>query len=217
MTANDTNDEQSNEQTDGQTTVTVANASDPGLLASGHTNGNAVLSPGVYAITEERENPMFSRGEQASEGFTRLAEAGQTETLVKEMENTDGVVTAGAFGDGPITPQSETGITVDASEERYISLAAMLVPSNDTVVATAAPIPLRFRGQRVTGDMSAFLRLYDAGTEPNTAHGQGEDQAPAQSDPLQGDDEGATVRQLSTVSDGVLSPEAGDVASVTFE
>lgn len=217
---NDDNDND-NDSTDEQTTISLTNASTPGIIAEeGHTNGNVVLSPGVWAITEDRENPLFSTGEQASEGFTRLAEAGRTDALVSEMEDTEGIKAVGTFGDGPITPESSGEFTVDASEQGYLSMAAMLVPSNDMVVATGAPIPLRFQGERLVapnGSLSRFLVTYDAGTEPNTAHGQGENQAPAQSDPLQGDDENKPVRRVNIVSDSITSPEVGDVAELTFE
>lgn len=210
-----------NDSTDELTTIGITNDSTPGIIAEeGHTSGNVVISPGVYVVTAERENPLFQTGEQASEGFTRLAEAGQTEALVSEIEGTEGVTAVGTFGDGPITPESSGEFTVDASEQGYVSLAAMLVPSNDMVIATGAPIPLRFQGQRLVapnGSLSRFLVTYDAGTEPNTAHGQGENQAPAQSNPLQGDDEGEPIRRVNIVSDGITSPEVGDVAELTFE
>jgi len=215
------NENDENDNTDEQTTINLTNVATPGLIAEeGHTSGNVVLSPGVWVVTEERENPLFSAGEQASEGLTRLAEAGQTDALVSEIEGTDGVRAVGTFGDGPITPESSGEFTVDANEQGHLSLAAMVVPSNDMLIATGAPIPLRFRGQRLVapdGRLSRFLVTYDAGTEPNTAHGQGENQAPAQSDPLQGDDEGKPIRRVSIVSDGITSPEAGDVAELTFE
>jgi len=220
MTANDdANDEQ--EQTDEQTTVTVANVSEPGIFAEdGHTGGNAVISPWAYAVTEERENPLFATGEQVSEGITRLAEAGQPDTLVSEVEGTDGVKAVNSFGNGPMGPDATGEFTVDVSEQGYLSLAAMVVPSNDMMVATAAPIPLRFKGERLTdtsGRLTAFMRIYDAGTEPNAAHGQGPDQAPAQGSPLQGEDEGNAIRQVSTVNDDVLTVEPADLVELTFE
>lgn len=215
------NENDENDSTDEQTTISLTNISTPGMLAEdGSTNGNAVLSPGVWVVTEEQNNPLFTTGEQASEGFTRLAEAGQTDALVSEIEGTEGVKAVGTFGDGPITPESSGEFTVDASEQGYVSLAAMLVPSNDMVVATGVPIPLRFKGQRITapdGGLSRYLVTIDAGTEPNAAHGQGENQAPAQSDPLQGDDEGAVIRPVNIVPDGITTPEVVDVAELTFE
>ncbi len=208
------------------TNVTLRNVSERGAIAQdGHTNGNVVISPGVVVVSETRENnPLFTPQEQASEGFTRLAEAGQTEALVSEIEGTEGVKQVETFGDGPITPDSAGSVTVDASEQGYLSLAAMLVPSNDMAVATSAPLPLRIQrngnDRRLVADeglLTDFLALYDAGTEPNAAHGQGDDQAPAQSDPLQGDDEGDPIRLVGRVSDGVTSPEVADIAELTFE
>ena len=217
------NDE--NGSTDQQTTISLANTGTQGLISEdGHTGGNVVFSPGVWVVTEERENPLFTAQEQASEGFTRLAEAGQTAALVSEMEDTEGVRAVGTVGDGPITPESSGTFTVDASEQGYVSLAAMLVPSNDMALATAAPLPLRVQqGEQdrrlVASDglLTDFLVLIDAGTEPNAAHGEGEDQAPAQSDPLQGDEEGQPIRQVSRINDGITSPEVADVAELTFE
>lgn len=202
------------------TKITIQNASTPGLLGDGHTNGNVVIAPGVYVVTEKRENPMFASGAEASEGLRALAEDGQTGPLVSEMEDTEGVKSVGTFdANGPITPSSTAEFKVDATEQGYVSMAAMVVPSNDTFIGTAAPIPLRFRGNRLTNDsgrLTQFLTLYDAGTEPNAPHGQGENQAPAQSEAGQGPDEGGTIRRTEVVSDDVLSPESGDIASLKF-
>ncbi len=207
------------------TKVTVRNISEQGLISEdGHTAGNPVISPGVWVVTENEENPLFTPGEQPSEGFTRLAEAGQTDALVSEIRGTSGVKAVGPFGGGPIAPESAGEFTVDASEQGYVSLAAMFVPSNDMVVATSRPLPLRIqRGeqdQRLVaeeGFLTAFLTMYDAGTEPNTSHGQGEDQAPAQSDPLQGEDENSVIRNVSRLRDGITSPEVADMVQLTFE
>ena len=217
-----------NGNTDKQvTTVQFQNRSQAGILPDdGPTNGNAVISPGVYVVTESQETRLLTPGEQASAGLTRLAEAGAPSALVPEIEGTEGVTAVGTFdADGPITPGSVGEFSVDASEQRFLAAAAMLVPSNDMLVATSRPIPLRVGDQRLTDGAlrqrgisgSDLVTLFDAGTEPNAPHGEGENQAPVQSEPLQGADEDATVRPVNAVVDGVVTPEIADVAGLSLK
>ena len=212
--------------------ITIWNTSDPGVFPEdGHTDGNLHISPGVYAVTKpnpdaeydykKQENPLFTVGEEASEAFTKLAEAGQPDALVAELEGIDRVLDTGTFEGpiGPIWPGSKTDFVVGTSGLAYLWVAAMLIPSNDTVVATKWGIPLR-EGKvhaPTQANASGYLRLFNARTEPNAPLGHGEDQAPAQSDPHQGDDEEAPVRQANVIHDGVLMPDAVDVMQVTLE
>ncbi len=94
----------------------------------------------------------------------------------------------------------------------------MYVQSNDLYYAPAeAGIALYdAAGDPVTGDVTAQVQLYDAGTEVNQEPGVGADQAPRQSGADTGADENGTVQAIADVDDGFTYPAVADVISVTL-
>jgi hypothetical protein len=66
-------------------------------------------------------------------------------------------------------------IRFTAGPGHYLSFAQQLVESNDLFLAPADPagIPLYANGQRVLGDITHLVRLWDAGTEVNQELGVG--------------------------------------------
>ncbi|MFB6126730.1 MAG: spondin domain-containing protein [Halolamina sp.] len=202
-----------------------------------------MVPPGAFAVHTD-SNPIYATGEGASVGLEALAEAGpptgfpEEPGLVDEfgaMTGEMGVVSAGAFtpehtvadpndtmgevpGAPPIAPGGAFEFTVDAEPGQRLSFASMFVPSNDVFVS---PGPEGIAlwptdDEPVDGDVTDRLALWDAGTEPNAAPGDGPDQAPTQDAPDQGADEGGVVRRLSAVDDGHDYPSVADAIRVTL-
>lgn len=231
-----------NEMDDMATTVTVRIknvAATDVYPADASTGGQVWLTPGAYAVHTDA-NPIFSEGEAASVGLEAQAEAGPPTGfegepgLVDELDGAMGVVAAGAFtpadtvadpndpmgevpGAPPIAPGGAFEFEVEAAPDQRLSFATMFVPSNDLILAPGTDgIALWDGDEPVAGDVTEAITLWDAGTEPNQEPGFGSDQAPAQSSPDQGDDEGGVVRPISAVDDGFDYPAVADTIRVTL-
>jgi len=203
------------------------------------TGGQVWLTPGAYAVHTDA-NPIFSEGEAASVGLEAQAEAGPPTGfegepgLVEELDGTMGVVTAGAFtpadtvadpsdpvgevpGAPPVAPGGAFEFEVEAAPDQRLSFATMFVPSNDLFLSPGTDgIALWDGDEPVAGDVTEAVDLWDAGTEPNQKPGFGSDQAPAQSGPNRGDDEGGVVRPVPAVDDGFDYPAVADIVRVTL-
>ncbi len=161
--------------------VTIENVSNTGLMWT-------PLSPGIWANHEASVDVLFAPGvPDDDEGLQELAEDGDPSTLVSSVAGHAGVAQAEAFdtpvgagGPGPLLPGETYEFTFTADPFTRLSLATMLVGSNDLVVSTA-PAGLGLfagNGQPMSArDVTSSLRIYDAGTERNQAPGQGPWQA----------------------------------------
>jgi Spondin_N len=111
-------------------------------------------------ITHAQNYSIFKPAMAASEGLAILAESGATGALLDEAGD---AVTAAVTADEPVGPGQKVTMTITGNPGRdFISLAAMLLPTNDTFVALR-PIPL-------SGGGTVLKKLYawDAGTEHNS-------------------------------------------------
>ncbi len=121
-----------------------------------------VFSPVIAWSHSRGFAPFFSFGEPASEEVRAVAEDGDTGPLADLLEG-DGNVREVVIGDGPIPPGGEAILTVEArGRNSFISLASMLVNTNDTFFA--------LRGVQIPrkGRSTAFFQPgWDAGTEDN--------------------------------------------------
>jgi hypothetical protein len=106
----------------------------------------------------------------------------------------------GAASPGPLAPGGAYEWTFHAQPGDKLSFATMLVQSNDWFFAPdELGIPLYQNGSKMTGDVTAYVALWDAGTEGDETPGQGGNQAPRQSGPNMGPaDPMAFVRQVLT-------------------
>ncbi|HEY5958635.1 MAG TPA: spondin domain-containing protein, partial [Polyangiaceae bacterium] len=141
----------------------------------------------------------FMPGQPASAGIEALAEDGNPTPLLGEWGAIANVSATGIAGTAPFTSgQSVTlNVTPDAMH-RYLSFAAMLVPSNDTFAALG---PQGVALLDVTGnpraaasiaaDIMEQLAAWDAGTEANQGGALGPDMAPHQAAPNTGKSEGS--------------------------
>ncbi len=94
----------------------------------------------------------------------------------------------------------------------------MFVQSNDLFFAPAAEGLELFdtSGSPLSGDITAMVSLWDAGTEVNEEPGTGANQAPRQAGPNTGDAETGTVSLIENVNDGFTYPATNSVVTVTI-
>ncbi|WP_282094740.1 spondin domain-containing protein [Epibacterium ulvae] len=136
--------------------------------------GGTALTPFWFAAHDEGFR-VYTRDTAASEGLEALAEDGNFAPINAEVTAFDADAVTGAVlgARGPIGAQETTSarVSVDGTANPYLSLAAMILPSNDAFVGTGTAVRLfddegNFIGaQSLTFEGSDVL---DAGTEVNT-------------------------------------------------
>jgi len=133
------------------------------------------------------------------------------------LENA-GVAAAPVGGDsaGPALPDGAYEFVIQAEAGDRLTFATMLAQSNDLFFAPdEAGIALfDAEGKPVSGDVSDQIVLWDAGTEVNQPLGEGDQQAPRQSEPNTGDDEMGAVQPVSALDDGFAYPAANEIVAV---
>ncbi len=135
----------------GNCAVTITN------LTPGQT-----FTPIMVASTVEGQH-VFSLGSVASSDLEAVAESGDTGPLEATLIN-NGVALATASSGALLDPGQSVTVNIPASGKfRYLSIASMLVPTNDGFIAVNNIALPKVIGKRVT----AFSRVYDAGTETN--------------------------------------------------
>ena len=108
-------------------------------------------------------------------------------------------VPAGAAEPGPALPGDAYEFSFSAQPGQRLSFATMLVQSNDWFFAPSGGGLELFDadGTPRTGDITAELATYDAGTEADAPLGEGSDQAPRQAGPDTGaDDPDDSIRRV---------------------
>ncbi|NJN50927.1 MAG: hypothetical protein HC809_03225 [Gammaproteobacteria bacterium] len=129
--------------------VTITNA----------TPGQA-FTPQLIA-THARGVALFDIGAPASTGLEILAEGGDTAPLTEALRTTRGVGTLQTVP-GLLLPGKSVSVVIETSFfHQHLSIAAMLIPTNDTYVAVS--------GLRLPafGEETVQALAYDAGTEAN--------------------------------------------------
>ena len=190
-------------------------------LSNGET-APAPHSPGVWAVTR-LFNPLFKVGRfDQGLGLEQQAEDGNPAILAGNIENKPFVKSSGVFttpvgdaGPGPATPGKAYEFMVTASPGDHLSFTSMFGQSNDLFYAPGVfGIPLFTWGWKpVDGDVTRFVRLWDAGTEVNQEPGLGPDQAPRQSGPNTGASE---HKRVFPVRDQYTYPATNEVIKVTI-
>ena len=180
------------------------------------------FAPGVWAV-HKAAGPLFSAGQaDRGDGLEALAEDGDPSALAAVLANQAGVSASGAFNTpvgatdpGPLPPGGAYEFTVVAVPGDMLSFATMFVQSNDLFYApNGAGIALfDSGGMSVSGDVTAQVMLWDAGTEVNQEPGVGPDQAPRQTGPNSGPDENGVVQ---IVSDEFTYPGTSSTILVTL-
>jgi hypothetical protein len=154
------------------------------------------ISPGVYALHQGPE-PLYALGlVDRGEGLEALAESGNTSVLGEAMIGVaardamladTGVFEVPVSADqrGPVKPGDAYELTVQGIPGDHISFVTMFGWSNDWFFATQPEgIPLfDAAGMPMTGEVTSYLGLYDAGTELDQEVAIGADTGPQQSGP----------------------------------
>lgn len=203
----------------------LAEDGDPSSLAdalAARTGLTVPLSPGVFAV-HSTDGPIFTSGQpDRGLGLEALAEDGDPSELADALASAAGVSESGAFttpvgaaAPGVLSPGQAYEFSVDAEPGDRLSLATMFVQSNDLFYAPAASGIELFdgTGTAISGDVTAELQLWDAGTEVNERPGVGLNQAPRQAGVDTGADENGVVRP---VDDGFMYPGLTNVIRVSI-
>ncbi len=186
------------------------------------TGYDSPYAPGVWAIHDGNVNALFTDGQaDAGEGLEALAEDGSPGDLGTALEGKSGVASSGVFNTptgasapGPLLFGESYEFTFEAEEGDYLSLATMLVQTNDLFYAfDENGIALFENGSPISGDVTAELLLWDAGTEVNEYPGTGANQAPRQSAANTGSAENGTVQ---VVNDTFNYPDAVDAILISI-
>jgi len=117
-----------------------------------------VFSP-VLVVSHWRDIALFKLGEPASEGLAALAEGGATQPIIDAVSGNFRIRGA-AVSDGPVMPGATATVMLPVNRGGKVSLASMLVNTNDAFVAL----------DTVTGYSPArtyYALAYDAGSEMN--------------------------------------------------
>ena len=192
----------------------IAEDGDPSGLAADlgmDTGVTTPIAPGAWAV-HSSGTMMFAAGQaDAGLGLEALAEDGDPAPLGASIAGATGILSSGVFntpvggaGAAPALPGESYSFMVTAEPGHLLSFATMFVQSNDAFYAPdEAGLPLFSGTTPVSGDVSAQVMLWDAGTEENQPPGVGSDQAPRQAGPDTGTDEGGNVR---LIDDGFTYP-----------
>ena len=115
----------------------------------------------ILAVTHKASIGVFELGKSASPELATLAESGNVVPLSDLLDGAPRQVLDQTTGSGLLGPGESVTLSIQGNR-RYnrLSLAAMLIPTNDTFVAlNSVPLP-KWRG-------TEYALAYDAGSEMN--------------------------------------------------
>ncbi|WP_146344833.1 spondin domain-containing protein [Falsiphaeobacter marinintestinus] len=137
-------------------------------------DGGTFLTP-LWFAAHDGSFDLYNMGEAASAGLEALAEDGNFAPINGEVTAGDAdAVTGAVVGAGGPIATGETAsvlVEVDGASNGYLSLAAMILPSNDAFVGTGDSIALFDYYGDFLGEQTiefAGSDVLDAGTEENT-------------------------------------------------
>lgn len=127
------------------------------------------LTNGIYftpllITAHDRETHLFETGSPASAALQAMAEGGDISGLIEMVGGEDRDTVANPVGDvlPPGGIVSDVYFNTNRTRNRYLSLTAMLLPTNDGFVGLDS-----LRIPRIPGTYRYYLFGYDAGTEAN--------------------------------------------------
>ena len=202
----------------------IAEDANPAALAAelGSRSGVVTpLSPGVWVV-HEAPAPLFASGAvDYGDGLEGIAEDADPSALAAALAADASLAGSGVFNTpagagspGPAMPGGRYEFMVEARPGERLSFATMFGQSNDLFYAPGQAGIALFSGETArSGDVSAEVSLWDAGTEVNQTPGAGPDQAPRQSGPGTGTAESMPV---GPPNDGFTYPATPSVIRVTL-
>lgn len=204
----------------------IAEDGNPGVYdeaLEGITGVTVPLAPGAWAVHAPTVS-FFTAGEAAGAGIEAIAEDGNPGVQADALAGVEGVASAGVFNTpvgaeapAPIGPGGSYSFYVDAMPGYNLSLATMFIQSNDLFYAPDGMGVALFNDadEAISGDITDFIALWDAGTEVDEEPGLGPNQAPRQSGPDTGDDEDGVIVEIVGENDGFTYPDVASIVRVT--
>jgi len=117
-----------------------------------------IMSPFIVS-THSKPFSLFTAGSEASPELSALAQDADTRGLEALMSNAPGSREVAISG-GPVLPGKTVTVEIPAHGGKYVSLASMLVTTNDAFTG--------LNGARVRGKYNSYMSVaYDAGAENN--------------------------------------------------
>jgi hypothetical protein len=181
-----------------------------------------LLAPGVWTIQDGPDALFMDNQPDRGAGLEALAEDGNPADLSAALVNQEGISASGVFNTpegagapGPLASGSAYVFRFDAMPGQRLSFATMFVQSNDLFYAPDDNgIELfNFVNRPLSGDITAQIDLWDAGTEVNQEPGVGSEQAPRQTGPDMGASENGIVH---LVNDSYSYPSVNSTVRVTI-
>ena len=129
------------------------------------------LTNGIYftpllITAHDGDTHLFETGSPASEALQAMAEGGELGGLIDMVGGVDQDTAVYFYPEGDLLPPggitSNIPFNTNRTRNRYLSLTAMLLPTNDGFVGLDS-----LRIPRIPGTYRYFLFGYDAGTEAN--------------------------------------------------
>jgi len=148
--------------------LATASLSSPLVMAAGSVSveitnlSNALYYTPLLVSAHDRHTHMFQPGTTASASLQAMAEGGNITGLVSDLTAAGANFDANPAG-GLLAPGASATANVSMSKRnRYLSIVAMLLPTNDGFVGLDA-----IRIPKKHGTYTYYLNGYDAGTEAN--------------------------------------------------
>jgi len=166
---------------DNPVTTPPPNEENPATVDDPATNEDENVSFSITAVNLTAGQPMsppivvlhsgdyrfFTVGAPASTSLELLAEGGDSSALVDELANNDAILSSAAASN-PIAPGGRDTWTLNTEKgkpTRYISMATMLVNTNDGISGVNR---LDVSGMGIGDSMQIDAIAYDSGTEANS-------------------------------------------------
>ncbi len=122
---------------------------------------NAISFTPILVASHKKGVSIFELGSDASAELTALAEGGDTDPLTSTLEANPDVTDVQNSG-GLLVPGGSVTVEVTSTHgARYISVASMMLPTNDGFISVNGVKASR------SGTTTYFSPAYDAGTETN--------------------------------------------------
>ena len=169
--------------------------------------------------------PIFTAGKKdRGKGLEAQAEDGNPATLAKSLESDKEIKSVVVFNTpmgqkspGPVGPGAAYECSIETAPGSKLAVTSMFGQSNDLFYApNESGIALFSNSKPISGDITAKIILWDAGTEVNEEPGIGPNQAPRQKAPDTGKDENSVVKNIKDIKNGFNYPKTASVMKVTI-